>query len=215
MSERLEKIFSECKSEVTRLHYRWTMYRQVYATNAHRVEILNRTAANFLAEVQALHIDGMLLDLSKLTDPARQGRFENISLELLINELEEGEHGSVEELRSKLTELREASEKFRSLRNKKIAHADLYSNSTFSDKPLPGVSSDEIEQGLALVRDIMNSVESRMYQSLTFYDEVVTPLASDGRSLVIWLQKGLAYEELSDSGEVSREYWRGIGKVDS
>lgn len=56
--------------EVVWLHARWTMYRQLYGTNAKRIETLNQLAPTFFGTLQGILLDEVQLTLSRLADPA-------------------------------------------------------------------------------------------------------------------------------------------------
>ena len=119
------------------------------------------------------------------------------------------------EIEAELGELTAASEKFRNIRNKRVAHNDLVTALESEQSPLPGVSRAEIETALNHARNIMNQVELTYNNSQTAYEHMILPLQDDGRSALIWLQKGLAYEQLADDGLIARDRWRELGDIDS
>lgn len=216
MDEHLTKVFERIKAELNHLHYRWTLYRQLFATSSYRIDLINRTSSNVFVEFQWLVIDSMVMSLSKLTDAARMRKNENLSFHYLIERVRElGEEGLAQELEEELQQLVEASEKFRNIRNKRVAHNDLVTALGEEGSPLPGVSRKEIETALEHSRNIMNKVELHFNDSQTLYNEIILPLTNDGRSVLIWLQKGLAYEQLEDEGAIENGKWRELGDIDS
>ncbi|GIB49738.1 hypothetical protein VCSRO92_3440 [Vibrio cholerae] len=68
---------------------------------------------------------------------------------------------------------------------------------------------------LSLVAEFMNEVESYFFDSETCYDEGMTSYSCDGRALVMYLQKALAYQQLEDDGLVEEMYWLKFGDIDS
>jgi hypothetical protein len=216
MNEHLQKIFDLIKQELNHIHYRWVLYRQLFGSNPNRIKLINKTSSNVFSEFQWLIIDYMIMSLSKLTDVARMGVNENLSYHYLIEKvMEHGEVQLVVELQVVLDELTEACNKFRNIRNKRVAHNDLMTALGVNEFPLPGVSRADIETALGHARNIMNKVELHFNDSQTLYQEIILPLTNDGRSVLIWLQKGLMYEQLENERIVEIGKWRELGDLDS
>ena len=216
MDEHLQKVFDRIKQELIHVHYRWTLYRQMFGTNPSRIELINKTSSNVFVEFQWLVIDYMVMSLSKLTDKARMRGNDNLSFHYLIEKARESENVEIaKELKAELDELTDACEKFRKIRDKRVAHNDLVVALDEDSSPLPGVSRADIEAALVHARNIMNKVELRFNGSQTAYKELILPLTNDGRSVLIWLQKGLMYEQLEDDGVIERGKWRELGDLDS
>lgn len=216
MDEHLQKVFVRIKQELNYIHYRWTLYRQMFGTNLSRIELINRTSSNVFVEFQWLVIDYMVMSLSKLTDKARMGGNDNLSYHYLIEKVRESENFELAvELQSELKQLTIACEKFREIRNKRVAHNDLVVALDKDNSPLPGVSRADIEAALVHARNIMNKVELHFNDSQTLYQEIILPHTNDGRSVLIWLQKGLMYKRLEDEGVIERGKWRELGDLDS
>jgi hypothetical protein len=53
----IEDIWNFLHREVTWLHGRWRMYRQLYGTSEARVDALNRVAPTFFATLQNILVD--------------------------------------------------------------------------------------------------------------------------------------------------------------
>ncbi|MBY8083189.1 hypothetical protein KW484_18735 [Vibrio fluvialis] len=90
------------------------------------MELLNKNGAYFFYIAQHLFMDNVALSFSKLTDPNKQGANENLSLkQLTVLANNSGDLKLAHTLKEKFEELLKSCEKFRKLRNKRIAHADL------------------------------------------------------------------------------------------
>lgn len=216
MDEHLKKVFNRIKQELNHIHYRWLLYRQIFGTNPSRIELINKTSSSIFVEFQWLVIDYMVMSLSKLTDRARMRGNDNLSYHYLIEKVRESGSGELAaELQAELEELRATCEKFRDIRNKRVAHNDLVVALDEDSSPLPGVSRADVEAALVHARNLMNKVELHFNDSQTLYEELILPLTNDGRSVLIWLQKGLMYEQLEDEGLVERGKWRELGDLDS
>jgi hypothetical protein len=55
-------------------------YRKLYGESAERVAFLNETAGFFFRVVQDVLWDDILLHIARLTDPPKQGVYENLTL---------------------------------------------------------------------------------------------------------------------------------------
>ena len=151
MEKDLDGVFEKIDHEVTDLHYRWLMYRDVFAGGPEQTELLNRNGSNFFYYTQSLMLDYMALAFSKLTDPNIQGKNENLSLKqfhVLYSDMKEDD--LVKKLKEKFEELISDCTKFRDLRNKRIAHTDFNHALNLVEEPLPGVSRKYIENALKL-----------------------------------------------------------------
>jgi len=215
MEKELQEAFERAKQELTHLHYRWIMYVQLFGKNSYRIDLINQTASNFLVEYQWLVIDSMVLSLSKLTDPAQMRGNWNLSFTYLADKIEKSDKKNiVSELRNILCELNTSVEHFREIRNKKIAHNDLAVALDSENSPLPGVSRADVKQALKLAGDFLNKIELACFNSTTAYDMTILPLTNDGRSVLIRLQKSLAYDQLEDEGIIENGKWRELGNID-
>ena len=216
MNEHLQEVFERINKELTNVHYRWKLYRQMFGTNPYRIELINKTSSNVFVVFQWLIIDYMVMSLSKLTDRAKMAGNNNLSYHYLIEKVRElGENELADKVQKELDDLTEACKNFKKIRNKRVAHNDLVTSLEKKDSPLPGVSRADIESALEHARNIMNIVELHFNDSQTMYEEIIIPLSNDGRSVLIWLQKGLMYEQLEDEGVIEEGKWRELGDLDS
>ena len=184
------------------------IYRQLYATSETAIDLLNRSGSNVFYLLQFLLLDDCALRLSKLTDPPSQGRFENLSVRKLIDTLGESDEDLLKgELKSLAEELNARCEKFRALRNKRIAHADLDHALQIAADPLPGISREDVERALESLRNTMNKIEYHYFQSQTLYAEVIIPYDSDGNKLLKIL--GAGHEKLLSSNNRLQRFAEG------
>ncbi len=192
MTEEIEAIFKKLNSEVTDMHYRWNMYRDVYAGDAEQVALLNKSGSNFFYYVQHLMLDHMALGFSKLTDPNKQGRgnYENLSLKQIhVYASDLGDIELVAKLKKTFEELIGNCEIFRTLRNKRIAHASLDHAMGYSDKALPGISRKYVETALESLRKYMNIVELHYFNQGTAYQLIMESGQTGGAALISALRR--------------------------
>lgn len=202
----IDEVYEELKTEITWLHARWIVYRQLFAESEKRLDLLNQCASAFFYIIQDVLLGEVQVSLSKLTDPARYRRFHNLSFEQLQARLEAyGDQTLAAKTRSVLDTLHSKCEPFRVWRNKRLAHLDLTTAMKSSPDPLPGISRQMIEEALALVREYMNTIEGHYHDSEVGYEHFI--MHSDGDALVAMLRSGLRYEELLKEGTISYDDW--------
>lgn len=200
-------VYEALKTEVTWLHGRWICYRQLFGTSEKRIELLNECASTFFYIIQDVLIDEVQVSLSKLTDPAKTGQHDNLSLEQLQSRLEQqGPSALAQANRAVLDILKKKCELSRQWRNKQLAHLDLQISMKASPNPLPGISRQMVEDALVLVRAYLNAVESHYNNSAFGYEHFI--MTSDGEALLSVLRAGLRYEELVKEQKIPYDDWR-------
>lgn len=198
----IEEIWNFLHKEVTWLHGRWRMYRQLYGTSEARVEALNKVAPTFFGTLQSILLDEVQLSLSRLADPARTGRRENLTLETLIEGVERLDIPSLPaELRTGLEAYRRACEGILQRRNRRIAHYDLNTHVSASRESLDGPSRAEIERALDALRAFMRAAYQRFENSHMAYE--LFSMFDDAESLMRGVSQALRYRELQDAGRIS------------
>ena len=202
MPPNIEEVFNELKKEITLLHARWIIYRQLFGHSERRIELLNECASTCFRIIQDALLGEVQITLSKLTDPARSRKDENLSLEQLQKLCEaQGEDDFVKSLQSLLSDLKNKCQAIRIRRHKQLAHLDLTTALQSNLNPLPGISRQMIEEALAVTREYMNIIERHYIGSETGYEHFLMS-GSDGEALISMLKYGLRYEELINDKEM-------------
>lgn len=203
------EVYDELKIEVTWLHGRWIVYKQLFGESNRRIEMLNECASGFFYIIQDVLLGEVQVSLSKLTDPASRGKHDNLSLDQLQNRLEtNGDNGLAGQTRLILDTLHLKCQPFRAWRNRQLAHLDLPTSIRSSTNSLPGVSRQMIEEALSLVREFMNKIEAYYNDSEIGYEHFLFT-SNDGNALLAIVRNGLRYEELVEEGVVSHDDWQG------
>jgi hypothetical protein len=180
----------------------------LFAYSPKRIELLNECASTFFYTIQDVLIGDVQIALSNLTDPARTGANENLSLEQLQERVEkQGETALQTTLRQTLDELKQKCLPFRTWRNKRLAHLDLTTAMQSTLNPLPGVSRQMVEEALELVRRFLNAIQIHYEKSETAYEHFIMT-ASDGEALISILKYGLRYDQLIQERKVALEDWQ-------
>lgn len=86
LDKHLGDVYQEINQEVIRVHAYWKLTLQLFGTNE-SVEILNRAGGFAIRAIQDSLIETTLLRIAKLTDPKQQGSHSNLSLDQLLEHL--------------------------------------------------------------------------------------------------------------------------------
>ena len=196
MPSDLRAVYEALRTEVTWLHARWISYTQLFGKSPKRIDLLNECARSLFYFVHETLANDLLLSLCKLTDPATQGKNENLSLHQLQQKLDSvGEPSLAAGCKTVLATLDGHAEPLKTLRNKQLAHLDLAVALNKATEPLPPVSRQEINEALALVRQYLNAIEIYYNDNEWGYEHFLMT-GSDGDALVHVLSNGLRYHEL-------------------
>ena len=182
---KIEKIYEGIDKDVTWLHGKWKIYRQLYGTSQENIDLLNYSASTVFRVLQRVLYNDILLSLSRLTDPKTSFNKENRSLELLISRIDSSKHENlVSSMKVMLKVLRDQCEPFRIQRNKKIAHTDL--DTALKVRSIPGVSRKQIGDALSTLSDLMNEYNNYFFGKPTLYEHFW--MKADGDTLIQILQ---------------------------
>lgn len=140
-------------------------------------------------------IEQMALSFSKLTDPnqtrVRNQTIENLSLKQMHAYASKTNNTELLEIIVPIyKELNDSCQKFRLLRNKRIAHADLEHAMQLAEEPLPGISRAYVENALEILRRYLNAIEVHYFNSTTAYKHLVAPHYTGGNRLMEVLRLG-------------------------
>ena len=122
---------------------------------AEHVELLNFVGGAFFGEVQWLFLDDMQLCISKLTDPPKSGKGDNLTVKRLPDFCES--NTLRKEVQERVEEACKAADEFARLhRNKRISHKDLAY--AIGDTELPPVVLKQIRVALDAVHAALRAV---------------------------------------------------------
>ncbi|MBC3883780.1 AbiU2 domain-containing protein [Undibacterium griseum] len=198
----LGAIYSELWQEVGRMYSNWQEYVSLYGTNPGRIALLNNTAGHFFRTVQDGLWERTLLHLSRITDPAQQGKKRNLSIHSLTDAI------SDIELKSKVTaSIARASEKCafaRDWRNRFIAHADFDLALDDSAKPLATASRLQVREALEAIEEVLNTVSMAFHNSATRFSDMA--ILNSGEDLIYLLEFALRKKEEQEGRITSGQY---------
>ena len=180
LPDELSALYESLNHEVTYLHAKWKIYRQVYAGGQEEIDVLNRTASFFFHVVHWALLEDTVLGISRLTDPPESFGNQNRCLALLVDRVnEQGLEDLHADLAQDFEEINGLVEPFRIWRNKRIAHSDLTTALKLSGEPLPGISRASIEEALTSIRKFMNRANLYFFDSETLYEHFQTSTGGD------------------------------------
>jgi AbiU2 len=171
-------------------HVRWTLTLQLFGS-MDRVKLLYGLADVLFDQVKQTMISDVVLKLSQLTDKARMGKNENLSLHRLCEVVESNEPGLAAKLQldSMLQSMETVCKSIRDMRNRTIAHRDWGRRA----EATPVTNKEEIDRALDLAAQIMNAVHLHYENTTVRYEPY--PGSPDGDRLIYHLQR---YAELLD-----------------
>lgn len=206
LPEGIEPIVTLIKFEIAWLHGRWRIFQQLYCGPSENIELLNNTAPTYFYITRKVLLEGILISISRLTDPKSTLGHKNISLDQIIDRLDENQDRCLKKkLEEQLDTIDEITKTIRNYRSKKLAHWDLEHSLEF-EEPLEVITIKTIDDALEAIMKFMNDLEIYFLDSETAYEAF--SMRADGRTIINIIKKSLAYDSLEDLGVVERGYWK-------
>ena len=198
--------------DVVDINERWKSYEYLYQNSRLRVELLNKSASYFFGRLQRILLDDLILGITRLSDPAQQGKSENQSLPRLKNEVFAlGHFALAESLDLRLTDIKSQCCPFKTHRNKRVAHTDLRLKANPHEVVLPNIPPKDFVAAIKSMNEFLNDFENH-FEGLTItgYDHVIQPYLDSADGLIWTLQKAAALDVLLDP----MDHWDAIAKTE-
>ena len=180
------------------LCFQWKVFKQLYASGQKRIDLMNETAPGFLGHLQPIWLDGVILGVTRLLDPAEttlKGRkVPNLTLRQLIHRLDGEDQDFLDRLGHHLNRLGRLGKPFRDHRNKRIAHADYWHGTRVRRLRLPGLPQQRIEEMLRSLEQFMDAIRDRYGMGAMMYTDVEAAAGADGNALLWSLVKAAAWD---------------------
>jgi hypothetical protein len=193
--------------QVVNMNGQWKMHEQLFGKGPKRMELLAKHASNFFAMVQQTFLLDVQLTLSKLGDPSQSGKFDNMTLAKLADEIREAAPNPSDEaiafhqeMAACLSDFADKSKQVRERRNKYLAHLDYDVALDQLPIPLETPTRREIEEALQSVTAFMWTIEKYFGEATTVYNHVNT--IHDGDDVVRALKGAARYFELVRAGKI-------------
>jgi hypothetical protein len=198
------EVFEPLKNELIFIHAKWGLYRQLFATNPDRVDLLNRCASELFGIFQEVLYDDVLMALFRLTEAAQTCGRDNCTLRRLLDIVRNTRPALAANLEARLASPRATLDKYSDWRNKRIGHNDLramYARLAGNSR-LQGPSREEMEGVLRAVRGVLNGVQVDFGDGETYYGPKVVDGVCHGPLILTSGRDGEAL--LKDLDELER-----------
>jgi hypothetical protein len=200
-------LFRGLQQELSWLHLHWKVYRQLFAKNEKRIELLNETGPLVFYVLQQLLMDETNLAICRLTDPPTTKDRENHGLPLLIGRVKGLNPDLASAMADDLLGIQKLVGPFRARRNRAIAHSDLVTKQKIEGEVAPGISRQMVEEVLVKLRHLMNRYDQAFFDNTTAYEMVSPALGSDGDFLTEQLKRAVAFRDLERQQKLDRDLW--------
>lgn len=206
MGPDLGDLFYHLWLECGWLHTQWAEYVFLFGSKPEHFEVMNSTASDFLSLVQNAMWESVLLHVSRLTDPARIGKRENLTLMRLTYFQEQMPQVRLDLL---IDQVKSKSSFARDWRNRLLARRDLGLAMGTSLVQLESASRDQVTDVLNALSEALNAVEGKFTFSTTLYSMSRVTLGAP--SLIELLKLGIkaekAREKKLDTGVYDPDDW--------
>ena len=170
-NEAFETARKRLWDELVNLHDTWDQYQALFSHSSERVRMLNACAGWFFAAIQRVLLRETVLGVSRLTDPVKSGKFNNLTLgTLLADPALIGAKGTQAKIQEAINRAIKAAESVRAHRNKYIAHLDHPTATGSAEEPLPGLSKEHITSVIALMEAAYNVYNHRVRDAQAFFE---------------------------------------------
>lgn len=196
----IEEKYMALFQEVSHLHRKWGIFRQLYASGNDIVDLLNDSAAGFFRVCEDLLADDVILTISRLTDPKQTLRKDNLTLEQLVHSIDAVKYPKLKgEIERLYAESKDKCRFTKDHRNKRIAHNDLSTMLQTKVNPLPSPTERDVEVALESIRNVMNSVHRFFHnmETATVNYSLLVSLPGDGTKMVSRLREAEAFRNQS------------------
>ncbi|UST66003.1 hypothetical protein NF673_09700 [Pseudomonas moraviensis] len=149
----------------------WKQYEALFGVDQDTVRVLNDAAPTFFSVVQAQLWDGVMLGISRLTDPPVSAGKKTLSIRAIPDLVtDQAVKAKVENaINLALSE----AEFTRAHRNKRIAHNDLVRIQNQIANPLPPASRQKIKAGLNAISVVLEVLNGHYRESTMLYDDLI------------------------------------------
>ena len=125
MPPELAEVYGELWQDVVWVHDKWNIFLQLYS-DKEAIDLLNKTAPSFFYICQYVLLDDTMMAICRLTDPAQTGRKTNLSLQRLVDTVDDATYPDLKSnIVNVLATMQSKFEFARDHRNRRIAHAGL------------------------------------------------------------------------------------------
>jgi HEPN superfamily AbiU2-like protein len=188
MGEELGELQYLLWYDLTWLHLRWADYRELFGSDAQRIDLMNETAPAFFGHLNDVMWNDVVLDLCRLSDPADMGGKQNLTFFRLPHAVAQLPIESA--ISAGLEALQSSTAFARDWRNRRLAHRDWDHARDPSAIPLTGGSRASVEEALAAARRLMQISDEHFLNTTVFYEAPI-PAVGGAHEMLYHLDSGL------------------------
>ncbi len=190
------------EDELTWMLVTWKEYRELFAANDRRIDLMNATAPNFFVHYEDMVWRDTMLNLCRVTDSPRSAGKRNLTIRRLADAID---HAGLQTRVYREVEAAVKTTEFaRDWRNRRIAHRSLDLVLNPQPKPLANAGRVQVEDALRAIEIPMNSIGTHYEGVYHDFSGVVTAF-SGSKALVYFLSSGLEADEVRKGADTS---WR-------
>jgi hypothetical protein len=186
-------FFYEIYTQTVWLFVEWEQYKKLY-TKEETVEVLNNTASSYFALQQRIQWNSIVLNIARLTDEEKLGKYENLTYLKIPDYIEDEEFK--QEIKLEIMKLKKEREDIKKLRHKILAHNDLecilYEKKKI--EILNTVTLKKAETVLSQIENIFQMIYSHYFQAHMLFKDTLFKFGAG--NLVYWLKTGLLLEKI-------------------
>jgi hypothetical protein len=153
--------------EVSWLYSKIEEFTTLFAQKPTRIDLMNEAAPFFFRIVEDILWENIVLSISRITDPAKTGDKENLSVQMLPSLIKELKLKT--EVQSLVDESLIKVKFCKDWRNKRLAHRDLSFAIEDGIKQLEKITLNKIDNAIDSLADILNSIDSYYCDSTTYF----------------------------------------------
>lgn len=164
----------------------------LYVDKPKNVEVFNELASDFFGFMQSTLIDSLIVQLGRLTDPAKNRVQDNLSFKRLVSMIDASQYPSLNaEITNYLSQIEKHCVAARTHRHKRVAHTDL--NVALTSSALPVVILLDFREALTAGRNLLNAVAAH-FDGVTV-SHTVAPAPGGAHSLMKALERAKELKE--------------------
>lgn len=196
MGKELGSMYCDLNDHLLDILLLWKQYEGLFGVDAETVQILNQSAPTFFGVVQAQLWDGVILGISRLTDPPISAGKKTLSIRAIPDLVPDSVIKA--QVESAISAAMTDAKFTRDHRNKRIAHNDLVHIQDRVANPLPPASRQKIQAGLDSICAVLEVLNGHYRESCMAYEDLI--YTGGAWSVVALLKGGLEHRdcEVSD-----------------
>lgn len=206
LPEEIRDLYGVLWDQLVGVHFAWGVLQDLFTGDPERGRLLEMTAPAFFQFVRQALQDAVIVGVARLSDKPDQGNYRNASLEALVQDACAVDPGLSAGLAQLVQTMVVATRPVHARRSQLVAHLNRDTILSRDSRPLPGVSSAQMEAALAAMREIMNRIELHFADSTTLYEQGVAH--GDADALVCHLERSLDAEDDEREAHGLPRLWR-------